>query len=313
MTHQRHFLPHCDHILVLKDGYQLGLGTYSELASSALTELTQLEQETELDDAVYDEQIPNRAASQLTLEQSGPDFGSALQAMNAGPIQARFHAEVPAAAVVASQTADAADHLTTGQQLDACLATSVPSDSLAMLATAATATTAVAAAGNGSHTAPTGPATAGITNAVQREVVSTASGIVAAESNPAGLNRSPQGQGHKEQATFCPAHVVKKKVMLPPRVDQRWGPEKLCEKWYHRIRGISKANKPKDEGFPEEEVAGKEQAQLNQQEGCATGKVLSRIEHTHFEDHPFQRCSKPFGQRCRPAYVVMQCGEEYSC
>jgi len=262
VTHQRHFLPHCDRILVLKDGRERALGTYSQLASSALTELTQLEEETELDDAVYDEQIPMQPApSNLkhVVDESGTESRSALQALNGGPVQATLDAEVPAATVAASQIANAADHLTTGQHMDGGLASSVPPDSLATLGTATTASTAVAAAGTDLHTGS-------VSAAVYTEVLPLDK--PAPEQNLGGLQ--PSGQGHKEQAAFCPAHVVKKKFVLPPKVDLRWGPVQLCEKWYFRLRGYRKAHKPEDEGVLEEEE-GKEQAQLNQQEGRATG------------------------------------------
>ena len=264
VTHQRHFLPQCDRILVLKDGRERALGTYSQLASSALTELTQLAEETELDDSVYDEQIPMQAApsnSNLVVDESGTESRSALQALNAGPVQATVDAEVPAATVAASQIASAADHLTTGQHMDGGLASSVPPDSLATLATATTASTAVAAAGTDLHTG-------NVSAAVHTEVL--LSDKPTPEQNLDGLNMQPLGQGHKEQAAFCPAHVVKKKFVLPPKVDLRWGPVQLCEKWYFRLRGYRKAHKPEDEGVLEEEE-GKEQAQLNQQEGRATG------------------------------------------
>lgn len=270
MTHQRHFLPHCDRILVLKGGRERALGTYSQLASSALTELTQLEEETELDDAVYDDQIPTQAASpssQPIVDGPATKPFSAFQAINAGPIQATLDAEVPAAVVATSQTAQAADHLITGQQVDSGLASSVPPDSLATLATATTAATAVAAAGTGLNA---GHATATATPAVQPTHLPSETDTAAAPPNPEHLARQQQGQGRKQQAAFSPAVVAKKKYVLPPRVDQRWGPVKLCEKWYFRLRGYRKAHKPEDEGVVEEEE-GKQQAQLNQQEGRATG------------------------------------------
>ena len=143
--------------------------------------------------------------------------------------------------------------------MDGGLASSVPPDSLATLATVTTASTAVAAAGTDLHTAH-------VSAAVHTEVLPADK--PAPDQNLDGLQ--PSGQGHKEQAAFCPAHVVKKKFVLPPKVDLRWGPVQLCEKWYFRLRGYRKAHKPEDEGVLEEEE-GKEQAQLNQQEGRATG------------------------------------------
>lgn len=284
---------------MLKDGHQRALGTYSELASSALTELTQLEQETELDDAVYDEQICTKAASaasQLVADQSGPESGSALQGLNAAPIQASVNAVVPAAVMAASQTATAADHLTTGQHMDGGLATSVPSDSLATLATSSTAATAVAPAANGLNTAPA-------TSAVQAELLSP---VLVADSNPVGLSRQPQGQGHKQQATFCPAVVVKKKIVLPPRVDNRWGPVKAYEKWYHRVRGYGKAHKAEDEGLPEEEDPEKEQAQLNQQEGRATGVQSLHYQNTNIKH---KLCFADQLESCS-SYILLSCAQE---
>ena len=281
VTHQRHFLPYCDRILVLKDGRQRALGTYSQLASSALTELTQLAQETELDDAVYDEQIPMQATpsnSKRVVDESGTESKSALQALNAGPVQATLDAEVPAATVAASQIAKAADHLITGQHMDGGLASSVPPDSLATLATATTASAAVAAAGTDLHTGD-------VSAAIHAEVLPSDKLVpdkLVPEQKLDGLNMQPSGQGHKEQAAFCPAHVVKKKFVLPPKVDLRWGPVQVCEKWYFRFRGYRKAHKPEDEGVLEEEE-GKEQAQLNQQEGRATGmhRKLKHINSDH--------------------------------
>ncbi|DBA75192.1 TPA: hypothetical protein ACH3X1_010497 [Trebouxia sp. C0004] len=275
VTHQRHFLPQCDRILVLKDGCERALGTYSQLASSALTELTQLAEETELDDAVYDEQILTQAPqsnSNRVVDESGTESRSALRALNAGPVQATLDAEVPAATVAASQTGNTADHLTTGQHMDGGLASSVPSDSLATLATATTASAAVAAAGTDLHTGD-------VSAAVHTEVLR--SDKPAPEKNLDGLHMQPSGPGHKEQAAFCPAHVVKKKFVLPPKVDLRWRPVQLCEKWYFRLRGYRKAHKPEDEGVLEEEE-GKEQAQLNQQEGRASGSTSLKVYFEYF-------------------------------
>ena len=231
---------------------------YSQLAPSALTELTQFEEETELDDAVYDDQ----EASNSTRRQQGSvgaESGSALSALNAGPFQATVDAEVPAAAAAASQITEAAGHLTSEQLEDGILASSTLPDSLATLATAASAVTAADAAGPKIDNA-TGPP------GLQTEALPG----TAAEQDSANLIRQPEEQGHKAQAAFCPARVVKKKYVLPPKVDHRWGPVKLCEKWVFRMRGYRNANKPEDDGALEEEE-GKEQAQLNQQEGRATG------------------------------------------
>lgn len=234
---------------------------YSQLASSALTELTQLEEETELDDAVYDDQeVPNsRQGQQHLVEAAGAEAGSALNALDAGPFQATVGAEVPAAASAASQITGAAGHLTIEQQEDGILTSSALPASLATLATAATAVTAVDAAGSktGNATAPPGLQTVLFPGTL-------------AEQDPANLIRQPEEQGHKAQAAFCPARAVTKKYALPPKVDHRWGPLKLCEKWVFRLRGYRKAHKPEDDGTLEEEES-KERAQLNQQEGRATG------------------------------------------
>ena len=255
MTHQRHFLPHCDRILVLKDGHQRALGTYSQLAPSALTELAQLQEETELDDAVYDDQIP---ASDGQPRQAQ----TALQGTQAGPIQATVNIEVPAAAAAASQEAAAADDLTHAQHNDGILASSVPPDSLATLATAAPAATAVAQTTSNSTTAVQQPASLL---------------PAAAEATAAGQGRRAQGQGHQQPTAFCPAELTPKRVVLPPQVDRRWGPVKLWERWWDRLRGHAKSKKGIDADAelepeaPEKEQAQK-QAQLNQQEARATGK-----------------------------------------
>lgn len=273
MTHQRHFLPHCDRILVLKDGCVRALGTHAQLAPSALTELTQLEEETELDDSVYDDQISSKAVpqgQQLVVDGAGAEAGSALKALNAGPVQATVDAKAPAAAAAASRITKAAGHLSTEQHTDGILTTSVLSDSLATLATAATATTAVDAADPASANA-----TVAAPSGLQAKVSPLLPPTAAAGQNPESLVRQPEGQGHKGQAAFSPAHVVKKKYVLPPRVDHRWGPLRLCEKWVFRLMGYRKAHKPEDDGVAEEEE-GKEQAQLNQQEGRATGRCCQK-------------------------------------
>lgn len=267
VTHQRHFLPHCGRILVLKDGCVRSLGTHTQLASSALTELTQLEEETEFDDAVYDDQISRKAVpqgQQLVVEGPGAEAGSALKALNAGPVQATLDAKAPVAAAAASEITKAAGHLPTEQHTDGILTSSVLSGSLATLATAASATTAVDAGptpDNATVAAPSG---------LQPKVAPLLSPTAAAGQNPESLIRQPEGQGRKAQAALSPAHVVKRKYVLPPKVDHRWGPLRLCEKWVFRLMGYRKAHKPEDDGVAEEEE-GKEQAQLNQQEGRATG------------------------------------------
>lgn len=273
MTHQRHFLPHCDRILVLKNGRVGGLGTHTQLASSALTELTQLEEETELDDAVYDDQMSSKAVpqgQQPVVEGGGAEAGSALKALNAGPVQATVDAELPAAAAAASRITKATGHLSSEHHTDGILTTSVLSDSLANSATAATAPTAVGAAGSN-----TDNATVAAHSGLQAKVSPLLSHKAAAGQHPAGLFRQPEGQGHKAQAAFSPAHVVRKKYVLPPKVDHRWGPLKLCEKWVFRLMGYRKAHKPEDDGVAEEEE-GEQQAQLNQQEGRATGMCCQK-------------------------------------
>lgn len=235
------------------------LGTYSQLAPSALTEMTQPEEETELDDAIYDDQLSHNLTQgqERAVEAVRAEPASALNALNAGPVQATIDAEIPAAAAAASQVIEAAGHLTTEQHEDSILASSLLPDALATLATAATD-----AAGSGTDHAA---ASSGLQTEVSPLLVG-----VAAEQDPASLIRQPEGQGRKAQAVFCPARLVEKKYALPPKVDHRWGPLKLCEKWMFRLRGYRKAHKPEDDGAVEEEE-GKQQAQLNQQEGRATG------------------------------------------
>ncbi len=124
----------------------------------------------------------------------------------------------------------------------------------------------------------------------------------------------PPGQGHKEQAAVCPAHVVKKKFVLPPKVDLRWGPVQLCEKWYFRLRGYRKAHKPEDEGVLEEEE-GKEQAQLNQQEGRATGMYQKhalgfRVNSDHVRHSSLVRALIPpshTAHNCHAVQILRSC------
>lgn len=274
MTHQRHFLPLCNRILVLKHGHQKALGAYSEIASSALSEIAQLEHETELDDAVYDDQIPSGARS--AAHTPGQLVGSALQDANAGPVHAKLSAAAPAAAAAtASQVTDAANKLSTGQQLDSSLAAPVFFDPLTMPATATTAATAVA---------PTDAATVHPADTVTAADIQIQSllpcrdtGYVNTPTQPNSV-RQVSGQGLKHRAAFSPAVVQKKKLGLPPRVDLRWGPIKVCERWYDRLIGLKKAHKTKVEDVPEEEEGpAKQQAQLNQQEGRMTGVPLCTL------------------------------------
>ena len=266
MTHQRHFLPHCDRILVLKGGFQHALGTYSQLAPSALTELAQLQQDTELDDSVYDNQIPNRNG------QLGQKAQTALQGMLAGPVQATVDAEVPAAAAAASHEAHAADQGLTGQQ-DGALAASVPPDSLATLATAATAATAVAA--------DTSIDPSNQCSIPQALLPLQSTAATTQEATMGQQARLGQVQGHQQPSAFCPGQLVPKKIVLPPRVDLRWGPIKLGERWVSRLRGHGKADKASDQNKqPEIDALGKEHAQLNQQEARATGQHFAYLDMT---------------------------------
>ena len=277
VTHQRHFLPQCDRILVLKHGHQKALGTYSEIAATAHAELAQLENETEFDDAVYDNQLPTTAKSvsdhpvqELGLAPqehgSAPQMpGSALQAANAGPVYARLNAIAPAAAAAASRVTDTANQLSTGQQMDSSLGVFDAADSLGPPTTAATAAVAVAP-----HAIATSQ-----THAINNVQPISDVGTV----GQADLPKQAPGQGSKQQAAFSPAVVQKKKIALPPEVDLRWGPVKACSRWYDSLRGLNKAHKTKDESAAdlEDEGVAKHQAQLNQQEGRTTGKVFAMI------------------------------------
>ena len=59
VTHQRHFLPQCDRVLVLRKGAIAALGTYAEVAESDLPELrgAAADEAAELDDTVYDAEL----------------------------------------------------------------------------------------------------------------------------------------------------------------------------------------------------------------------------------------------------------------
>jgi len=62
VTHQRHFLPLCDRVLVLRDGAVVALGTWTELAALGLPELRSdppAEGETTVDKAPLCEGIPD--------------------------------------------------------------------------------------------------------------------------------------------------------------------------------------------------------------------------------------------------------------
>lgn len=261
MTHQRQFLPYCDRILVLKHGTQKALGTYSELASSALTELTQLQDETEIDDAIYDQQLPS-ANPQAQIDQSlgthaqsnpssaqhpqndrhqnpSADYSnhlsqSGLQGAEAGPVQATIEAEVPTAVAAAAEVADSAT--TTPNCIEqpnhSLLTTQQPDNATGMTTTASTL------------------------------------GEVQSSQHQA-LRDKPNKAMQQKAAAFTPAVVKRKKYVLPPAVDNRWGPEQRCSRLWHKLRG---SGNPQTAGDDVESDAGaEEQAQLNQQEGRATG------------------------------------------
>ena len=269
MTHQRHFLPLCDRVLVLKHGNQKALGTYSEIAPSALTELAQLEQDTELDDTVYDDQIPSGIRSAARMP--GQEVGSTLQGANAGPVHATLSTTATVATAAASCMTDAANKLSTGQQLDSSLAAPAFSNPQTMPATATTAATAVAAISSSDSM----PAADMHTQRLP-PCQDTVNGNTPTQ--PILAQKQVPRQGYKHQAAFCPAVVQKKRLALPPSVDLRWGPIKLCDRWYDRLTGLKKAHKTKVEDVPEEdEGSAKQQAQLNQQEGRMTGAHLCTL------------------------------------
>lgn len=280
MTHQRQFLPHCDRILVLKHGAQKALGTYSELASSALTELTQLQEDAEIDDAIYDQQLSpgsltlppqqssslpqsgatarlhskqaSKAHSQALLSSRGviddsqtQHAGSALSGAEAGPVQAIVNAEVPTAVAAAEDM-----HTATATVVP----NSVETPDQALLAAEADKQSAagvqIMPAAKHSNTLPT------FTGAPQQS-----------------LHHASAGDTKKQMqldapTAFIPAVVKHKKFVLPPAVDNRWGPEKRCSRLWHKLRG---SGNPQTAGDDVESDADEEPAQLNQQEGRATG------------------------------------------
>lgn len=279
VTHQRQFLPYCDRILVLKHGTQKALGTYSQLADSALTELTQLEEEAEIDDAIYDQQLPTGAHS-----------ASALQGTEAGPFQAQLESELPTALAAAKQAVDSvATTPSCVEQLDS----TTRDDTATAVAASTTAnrTSCDAASPPSSHTEMQHQESLQRAGLSSRETAQDSSNLQSQQQQPARQNA--KSTITTTAAVFVPAVVKKRKYVIPPAVDNRWGPEKACSRWLHKLRG---GGNPQTGGDDLDSEAGdEEQAQLNQQEGRSTGMCSQATGSTLSPHHtsPCQLWAQP--------------------
>lgn len=251
VTHQRQFLPYCDRILVLKHGAQKALGTYSELASSALTELTQLQEEAEIDDAIYDQQLPveqhishpQKHGLSHPHDSGAGHSGSALSGAEAGPVQATIEAEVPTAVAAAESESATTAVSNCVEQPNQALRATEPTNQFST--------------------------SAGATTAAARPDMQSPLGVPFKQSQHQAPADELKPAQQSTTAAFMPAVVKRKKFVLPPAVDNRWGPEKSCSRLWHKVRG---SGNPQTAGDDVESDAEEEQAQLNQQEGRATGE-----------------------------------------
>lgn len=303
MTHQRQFLPYCDRILVLKHGAEKALGTYSELASSALTELTQLQDEAEIDDAIYDQQLPAATAlyhasdareqhateaqqqvsqhstdaqedSAGAVQQQFPQRGSQAQQDNAAPAQQQVAQDSSQAHQQGTRTVDSqADH--SSSALGGAEAGAVQATVKAEVATAVAAAADVAGSATTAPNSVEQPNHALLVTEYPDITTIAATAVESDISMPGLVKQSQHGASATEQNNsvkavgFTPAVVKRRKYVLPSAVDNRWGPEQRCSRLWHKLRG---SGNPQTAGDDAESDAGEEeQAQLNQQEGRATG------------------------------------------